>query len=216
MGKLNSSNKANGDNETRGVLNDRLEEIRALEKKLINLKHKYISDTAYYGGGTGEERDATFLLIKIAGKVLALPLGYITEVVQLAAIAPLPERVRGVIGLVDYHGSALAVIDMADLMRAGPTRLSIDKLMVICSSDYVEFAVVVDEASDVITVDEKDVQVPEEVLPGALKALGFVKTPDGGALILDVMSIVFSIQPEITGADETLEDGDSDTAGGDG
>ncbi len=195
MHKVNASNTdRNNDAAARQGLASKLEEIRLLEKKLIGLKHEFIEASAIPLDDEDEENEATFLLLVNSGRLFAVPISHVDEVVQTVELTPLPEKVDGVAGLVDYHGEMMAVIDLGVLFGIPERPMSADLIMLICTSEILRFAVIVDEVSDVVSVSSENIHVADEVLPGALRALGVLKNNDDRALILDVLSIILSIQ----------------------
>ena len=172
----------------------RLGEIRKLEKELVKLKHDLVESAATVEDEMEDGDEATFLLITIAQRLFSIPISYVEEVVQMAEVNPLPEKIWGVIGLIDYHGEMIAVVDLGEIVGFEECQVGADKTMIICTLDEVRFALMVDETTDVVTVTKDDIQVPEEVLPGVLKAIGVLRTSGQAAIIIDVWSIALSIQ----------------------
>ncbi|MDJ0762265.1 MAG: chemotaxis protein CheW [Myxococcota bacterium] len=172
----------------------RLEEIRDLEQQVIRLKHQFIEASAIIQEDESEEEDPTFLFLKDVGRLFAIPISHVEEVIQTIALIPLPEEVQGVAGLINYHGEMMAVIDFGVLFGAEEKEVTADRSLVICITELMRFAVLIDEASDVVTVPTQDIDVTDEVLPGALRALGVLRAEGEAILILDVLSIVLSVQ----------------------
>ena len=52
------------------------------------------------------------ILLRIEGREYALPLGCIVEVVRMAALAPVPDAPRFVLGLLDLRGRVVPVMDL--------------------------------------------------------------------------------------------------------
>ena len=175
-------------------LRAQLEKIKALENQLTDLKHKFVEAAAVANDELALEDEATFLLLTNLDQLIALPISYVMEVIQLPALHTLAENVRGVAGLLDYHGEMMAALDLSELIGSGKTRLESERSVVICQSELLNFALVVDEVTDVVTVRKKDVQVATEVLPGALRALGVLRLPQRAAVIVDILSILLEVQ----------------------
>lgn len=172
----------------------RLSKIRKLEKKLVQLKHDLVVDAAQIVDDLADENEATFLLLTISEKVFSVPIACVDEVVQMAAVTPLPRKVWGVMGLVNYHGEMVAVVDMCEVIGLGKSDVTAEKTLLVCSLEKFKFAIMVDETTDVITVPKEDIQVAEEVLPGVLKAVGVLQVAGQAAIIIDVWSIALSVQ----------------------
>ncbi len=180
-------------------LKEWLFEIRSLEDKLIELKRELVRQAAIPSEDSEREDDSTFLLLQASSTLLAAPISYIEEVVQIPQMSRLPSEVWGVAGLIDYHGEMIAVIDLSELIGAPKTSINADKALVICHLNPLRFALLVDEATDVHTISYKEIQVAEQVLPGVLKAAGVLKVGSDTAIILDMWSIALAAQVGIKG-----------------
>ncbi|MCP4601884.1 MAG: chemotaxis protein CheW [Proteobacteria bacterium] len=180
-------------------LNEKLEKIRSLENKLTYLKHEFIATTAITTDELTLEDNVTFLLVIVSDRLVAIPVSFVDEVVQMAAVNTLPEEIRGVIGLVDFHRSMLAVIDLSELIGLDKSSLSTEKVMVICQSELLKFALMVDEAHEVVTVPIEDIQVSSEILPGVLKTIGVLRYAEQTTHIIDILSVVLSVELDKVG-----------------
>jgi len=164
----------------------RLQEIRKLEKELVSLKQDLLFSTATV---TPDPRVSSlnFLLIRIGEHTLAAPISFVEEVVEMPAIKTLREQAETIVGLVDYHGELLAVVDVGQLIGMEPSAATARKALVICKVEPRLFALMVDEAIEVVTTSPDAITISDEVLPGLLKAAGLVKLPGGGsAFIMDL------------------------------
>jgi purine-binding chemotaxis protein CheW len=185
-------------------LTARLEEIRSLENKLIKLKRMLITEGSSSISESTEE-EMTFLLIRIQNKCFALPITFVTEVMQMIAVGELSEETWGVIGLVNYHGKLISVVDLSDIVGMGEASVHPSKTLILCSLEPFNFGLMVDEALDVVSVPNQDIKVAEEILPGLLKDMGVINLDDTNAVILDLWSLVLSIQVKKM-SDETMRD----------
>jgi len=164
----------------------RVDEIRSLEERLISLKRDLLFSAATVTPDPSES-GLNFLLMRTDRQVLAAPIAFIEEVVELPALTPLRSDVRTVSGLLNYHGETLAVIDVAQLTGRRSTPLTPDKVLVICSVAPHRFALMVDEAMEVVTTDPDSVTISDRVLPGLLKAAGVLDLGGGTtAFIMDL------------------------------
>ncbi len=177
-----------------GGLKTKLNEITSLEEQLIGLKQKYVESVALASVDAVRSDEATFLLLMNSDTLYALPITFVEEVIQMAAIRQLPEEVWGVAGILDYHHEMMAVVDFAELLGGQKNNVSADKALIVCSVGLLRFAMMVDEATDVITVAKDEVQVSEELLPGVLNALGMIRAEEQPAIIVDALTIALSVQ----------------------
>lgn len=210
--------------EHQGELAARLEKIRVLEQQLTSLKHEFVHAAAAAAEEAEDEDEATFLLVTNKEKLFAIPITYVEEVIQMAYVSSLPEDIRGVVGLVDYHGELMAVIDLSTLISGRPGSPTVDSALVVCRSELMKFALLVDEATDVVTIQKDNLQVGGQVLPGAVRAIGVLRADKQQAVIIDVISILFAVQldrvreicrsslpppPEEASSDNNAEQGES-------
>ncbi len=183
--KTDNSNKQPAEAAT-GTMAERVAQIRMLEDRLVGLKQDLLLSTATVTPDT-QTTDLNFLLLKIDEHTLAAPISFVEEVVEMAALTSLRKDVETVAGLLNYHGDMIAVIDVAQLVGVGKSTVDASKAMVICHIEPRTFALMVDEAIEVVTTDPDAIVISDEVLPGLLKASGILKLPDGGtAFIMDL------------------------------
>ncbi len=175
-------------------LERKLDEITSLEEQLIGLKQKYVESVALASEDSVRSDEATFLLLMNINTLYALPITFVVEVIQMAAARELPEAVWGVTGILDYHREMMAVVDFGEMLGGQKSSIDADKALIICSVGSLRFAMMVDEATDVVTVPKDEIQVSEELLPGVLNALGMLRAGEQPAIIVDVLSVAFSIQ----------------------
>lgn len=173
-----------------------LSEIRSLEDRLIQLKHALVEQAALPTDEVESEGIVAFLLLSVADRLLAAPISQIEEVVQMVALVELPEQTRGICGLVDYHGSMLAVLDMRRSLGLSEAEQNVDRALVICRVDGRQFVLLVDEATDVVTLRKEEVRVSDEVMPGSFRAVGVFRFESRTAVIMDLWSISLAAQVE--------------------
>ncbi len=176
-----------------GPTADRIGEIRALEAKLTELKRELLqSPASSFQGGSGEAID--FVLLSVGEDLLALPVGYLREMVPTAALSPLPDAASAVAGLLNYHGEMLVVINLGEILGAPIDPLSTEKALAVCSLDGFGFALLADEATDVVAVRREEIRIAEQVMPGAFRAVGLFETGGRTAVIADIWSVVLAVQ----------------------
>jgi len=179
----------------------RIEEIRSLERKLVGLKRDLILKT-YRSPAPDLASGQDFLILRSGGSLLATTIDNVDEVVQMPQIEALPEPVKAVAGMVNYHGDLIAVVDLADLIGAGASEVKADQALVICSVEPRRVALMVDEAVDVLAVEADAVSATDEVMPGVLKATGVLRLPEGTALIIDLAWLALGAElAKLLGAD---------------
>lgn len=181
---------------------EQIDQIRLLEDRLIALKRDLVRSTASASHAFNNDDRLTFIRVRVADKRLAIPVYYTVEVVPMVELIPSSEAIAGVAGLLNYHGEVLAVIDVGELLGMRKTAVTPDKSMTICRLGSFDFALLVDDVTDVVTVRSDEMKVEEEVFPGALKAIGIVKVKDQTSIIVDLWSIAVAIQARLSEQDD--------------
>lgn len=165
---------------------DRVGEIRELEARLVGLKKELLFQSARArresAGGA-----LSFLVVRAGGDLFAAPILHVEEVVEIPALVPLPDAARTVAGLCNYHGRMIAVIDVAELAQGERTRISASGVLVVCEVPPRAFALLVDEAVEVITAEESAVTLADELMAGAMRSAGILRLQGGAtARIIDL------------------------------
>ena len=143
------------------------------------------------------------LAFDLAQRRCGLPLAAVREVVRAVAIDQLPGAPRWLGGAVNLRGLAVAVFDLRARLElpAKPVELS-DHLIFALAADRT-IAMRVDRATAVQRLEPGEIEIAEDVAPGA----GYVKGADEILLIHDLRLLVGD---EVFGALDAL--GDSATA----
>lgn len=171
-----------------------VEEIRALEAKLLGLKRDLLFRAAALDGSAASS-SLGFILVRAGEGVFAAPISQVDEVVELPALVPLDDAVRTIAGLCNYHGRMIAVVDVAELTGGPRTALSPDRVLVICRAEARTFALLVDEALEVVVAEPGAVTLADEVMSGVLRSAGVLRFGDSAtAQILDLVWIAMGAQ----------------------
>ncbi|MCU0661628.1 MAG: chemotaxis protein CheW [Myxococcota bacterium] len=197
---LNQPQSAAG--ETRKDPRGWLSEIKSLEDRLIALKHALVEEAALPIDEARDDGNVTFLLLSVVDRLIAAPISQIEEVVQMVALVEIPEQTRGIRGLLDYHGTMLAVVDMRHSLGLVAAEENVDRAIVVCRVEGHQFALLVDEATDVFTLRKEEVRVSDEVMPGAFRAVGVFRFESRTAIIIDLWSLSMAAQVEGHGTAE--------------
>jgi chemotaxis signal transduction protein len=89
----------------------------------------------------------------------------------------------------------IAVIDVAELSGGARAGLSPDQVLVVCSVPPRTFALLVEEALEVITAEPGAVTLADEVMSGVLRAAGVLRLPaNETAQIVDLAWIAIGAQ----------------------
>lgn len=171
-----------------------LSKIRNLENELIGLKRELISKGTTAPKQEISSHDHTFALFMLHNRAFAIPIWHIEQVELVPSLVELAQPQSEVIGLCNYHGDYIAVIDLSVLMGLAPNTITSSKVLVVCNLEGVRLAVLMDETHDVVVVNRDQIRVSEEVLPGAIRAVGILDISGQTATIVDMLSIALQIQ----------------------
>ncbi|MFO8072563.1 MAG: chemotaxis protein CheW [Polyangia bacterium] len=203
-----SSRPAGSGGET---VSQRMDEIRELERRVIELRRALLTGPGVADPGLEAGGEATFVLARCAGHLMAVSISYIEEVVQMPALRSVPGGARSVAGLVDYHGEILAVIDLGELAGGERSPVTRDRSLLICGVSTRRVGLMVEEITDVVTVGAESISVGEEVLPGALRAAGVLGAGEETAYIADVAWIALGADlAEIVADDAAIPVGEEE------
>ena len=197
-----------------------IEKIRKLERELVSMKRAllegFASSIEEIASGGGDVA-LTFLLVSSSNRAFAFPIIQVEEVLQMTAVNQVSTDRAEVLGLVDYHGDTIAVLDFRTIVGQPREPIAVDKSLVICEVGDTRFGLMVDNAADVVTVSREDLKVSEEVLFGSVQAVGIIPSEVGTALIVDVWSLLIHVQAaedSTRSRDDEVASSDADTTSG--
>jgi purine-binding chemotaxis protein CheW len=122
------------------------------------------------------------LTFRLAGREHAVPVGEVVEVVRMVAVTPLPAGVPWVVGVLNYRGQVMPVVD--GRVRLGMPRRDRDLStpMIVVAAGGQAAALVVDEALEVLRLPPEALQAPDVV--GAAAAMVSAVARHGTRLIV--------------------------------
>lgn len=120
-------------------------------------------------------QDQDFVLFRIGELEMALPTTDICSVERSVLVSALPEAPEPVIGVVNYSGNTVPVIDLRARMGMSPREVGIDDHFLFTFRGKLMIALFVDEVSGVINIPESELKDSQSFWPG----LSFVKSVSG-------------------------------------
>jgi chemotaxis signal transduction protein len=180
---------------TRNIpLAESLDEIKHLEEKLVRLKRHLLESSSTMLGDLMSEGEFTSFLITIAlGRRFAIPVAGIEEVIEMVSAIPLADSFNGVVGLINYHGNLIALFDLAEIAGLGKNRVLADKVIVVCIMGDKRFAMMADEATDVITAAKTQIRIADQVLSGLMREIAVIQVGKDTAAVVDLWSAVLAL-----------------------
>lgn len=127
----------------------------------------------------------------------ALHLAAVQKTVRMVEITPLPKAPETVLGVINYHGSVVPVLNMRRRFRLPERETGLSDQLIIASTARRVVALVVDGVSDVVALPPEQLVDPEEVLPGLAYVNGMVLL-EGGLVFIHDLDAFLSLEEERT------------------
>jgi purine-binding chemotaxis protein CheW len=143
------------------------------------------------------------LLFLLDQQRYALPTILVQELVRAVEIIAVPSTSKWVEGAIDYRGKIVPVLDLRQFVGLSPRAPQATDYLIIGRLNERLFAIRVDRASDVSSLDFGQNEVTAE--SGCVSTV--VHVQDGTAIILDLIPLVAGL----TGATQTTEHDRRDT-----
>jgi chemotaxis signal transduction protein len=171
-------------------------EIKALETRLISLKSELVRDRITAAGAESTDQRLSVTLFSVADRTIGLPLSYIEQVELMPAIAAPVQNSTAVIGVANYHGEHLLVFDLATLSGLPPRTIEADRVLIVCDLSPFRFGLMADEAIDVITLTREELLSSQDTLIDKSLSLGLIRWKEKPAVILDIWAIAASARQQ--------------------
>lgn len=125
----------------------------------------------------------------------ALPLSSVERVVSSVEITPLPKAPNIVLGVINFQGYVIPVINIRSRFLLSKKDLTIDDQFIIVRTSKRMLALIVDSVEDVIEISQNQFVDAEEAFPFADYLKGAAKTEERIVLISDLEKFL-SIEEE--------------------
>jgi len=131
---------------------------------------------------------STHVRLRLGDEEYALPVEWVSEVVDVGVLAPVPGAPASVLGIRNLRGRILPVFDLGALLgvRSGNERTRV----VVAGEEHQSAGLAVDGVSDVCELPEPDEETQSPFLRGAVLA-------DGALVgIVDVQRVLAALEAE--------------------
>ena len=136
------------------------------------------------------------LMCLIAGRRAAIPAVRVQSVIEIEAVTPIPGAPDFIVGLTALRSQALTVIDCRVSLGFPASDRVVGSRAAVIEHEGHRYALVVDEAFDVVEALSQPVDLPGGFGEGWLHAArGMVETETGPALLVDVEQLVRGPRP---------------------
>ena len=115
----------------------------------------------------------------------AIPLSAVKRIERIVAITPLPKAPDIVVGIINFHGQVIPVVDIRSRFNMTSRPLELNDQLLIIQTGARSIAFIVDYVDAVLDTSQDQCADAGSVLPGIEYVRGVVKLEDGMALIHD-------------------------------
>jgi purine-binding chemotaxis protein CheW len=100
---------------------------------------------------------------EVGGRVIAIDVTYVREVVRWQSVTPLPNAPSLIEGVVDLRGVVVPVVDLCRALNGSPLELSIRTRIVVTEIDGLVVGFGVDAAIEVLQIDATSMEDPPQL-----------------------------------------------------
>lgn len=133
-----------------------------------------------------QENAHRLVTFRLESQRYALPLTAVERVLRMVEVSPLPKAPAIVLGVVNYHGRVIPVIDLQRRFGLPARSYGLSSSLVVARTERRTLALPVDEVLGVQEVASEIVSPPATVCPGIGLVVGIAALPDGVLFIHDV------------------------------
>jgi purine-binding chemotaxis protein CheW len=140
--------------------------------------------------------DTTFLKFRLGRASFGLPVAQVEETIRVVALAPVPARVQGLLGIANVRGRVIPVFDLCETLGQPRRALSLRMYIVIASLGAAPVGLLVDDVLDVVSVPEGQYQLGGALGGGDSYTAGVARV---GEEMLTVLSLAPLLVPAAAG-----------------
>src|SRR5690606_23873383 len=157
--------------------------LDALEEEMMALRRELVVKLAR---APTSDADLEVLQCRAAQQRFGLLLGSIEVVVPVAQLLQLPETPPWVLGSLNHHGTNIVVVDVAHRLPGSPHVIEPTDLIVICSTEWRQVGLLVEEVLDVVSIEAGAVKDPAPGLHFASFLAGVIDHEIGSLPLIEV------------------------------
>lgn len=132
------------------------------------------------------ENQVTLGCFEVGGRVIAIDVSYIREVVRWQPVTPLPNSPRLIEGVIDLRGALVPIVDLGRALGGDPIDVSHQARIAVTEIDSLVVGFGVDAAVEVLRVDARSMEDPPSLVThaGYDVARAIVRRPDSEPIIV--------------------------------
>ncbi len=122
----------------------------------------------------------------LEGRNYAVGLAAVERIVHVVEVAPLPKAPEIVLGLINFAGRIIPVVDIRQRFRLPQKEVGLYDQLIVARTSRREIAFIADEVAGVIECPEAEITAAEKIVPGLEYLSGVVRLKDGLIFIHDL------------------------------
>lgn len=156
---------------------------------------------SFYDDAWDEEEDTLqdrYLTFTLADDIYGLEVRYVTEIVPMQPITPVPEMPEYVRGVINLRGRVIPVLDIRLRFQMMPREYDDRTCIIISELDELDIGLIVDRVDDVVMLPEEDVAPPPPATGGPVNRciMGMGRLEEVVHILLDVRRIIYDNDKE--------------------
>jgi purine-binding chemotaxis protein CheW len=101
-----------------------------------------------------------FITFAVDGETYGIDIRYVTEIVGLQPISPLPEAPGHIKGIINLRGSIIPVVDLRLKFKKEPAEYTDRTCILVIETKDILAGLIVDEVSEVAALNDNDISPP--------------------------------------------------------
>lgn len=108
-----------------------------------------------------------YLTFALGEEVFGIEIRYVTEIIGIQPINPIPESPEYIKGIINLRGKIFPVIDMRLKFRKPPVEYTDRTCIIVIETKAFSIGLIVDRVAEVLTMDDGDIVPPPDAWAGA-------------------------------------------------
>jgi purine-binding chemotaxis protein CheW len=140
------------------------------------------------------ESDVTLGCFEVGGRLIAIDVVNVREVVRWQATTPLPKAPALIEGVIDLRGQLVPVVDLGSALNDCKVEPSMSSRIVVTETDGLVVGLVVDSAVEILQIPARSMEDPPPLAThaGYDAARAVVRRPDSDPIV--VLSLEFLLE----------------------
>lgn len=132
-----------------------------------------------------------YLVFKIEEEFYGIDIKYVTEIIGIQDITPVPELPGYIRGIINLRGIIIPVMDVRTRFKMPQVEYNDRTCIIVIDVETISFGLIIDTVSEVITIEgDNIVQPPESIMESNKYIKGIGKVGNEVKLLLDCRKIL--------------------------